>query len=352
MSSRNKFEQELNWDIWGQQFFKLLNNLFLTHESSNTTNNKISNIISPHDTCNKVIKPNFLIVGAAKSGTTALTNLIEQHPDIFMSKVKEPRYFLANEIDKICKSDPLSDYIHKSSVLNIKQYYELFKEAEGYKCRGEASVHYLFNYKSVIPRIQNELGDIKIIILLRNPVLRAISNYYYVENAQTTFEEALAVEQERKAMGYNSFWFHKEQGFYYKSVKAFLENFTNTKVIIYDDFNNNPVKTCKEIFDFLAVNPEVNIKTRGKYNITKIRKGGIYNYLFKADETSIYLKKLLLLLAGKKIRRFKTTWFEKPNYNIHSKTYNSLLDEYLEETSKLENLLNIDLSHWKTKRIS
>ena len=112
-----------------------------------------------------MILPNFIIIGAARAGTTSLYNYLKQHPQIYIPKVKEPRYFVSNTLNKISKSDPSYDNIRESSVFDKNEYYQLFNTDRAYKRYGEASVHYLYNYKECIPRIKSELGDISIIIM-------------------------------------------------------------------------------------------------------------------------------------------------------------------------------------------
>ena len=104
--------------------------------------------------------PNLFIVGAAKSGTTSLHNYLNQHPDIFMSNLKEPHYLINKEIgvDRI-----------PSGITNYINYLDLFLEGKEMRYRGESSVMYLMYPEIVIPKIIHQFGkDSKIIIMIRN----------------------------------------------------------------------------------------------------------------------------------------------------------------------------------------
>ena len=91
--------------------------------------------------------------------------------------------------------DSIMNYAHLTS----KAYYNLFSESKDEKKLGEASVNYLYHYDEVIPRVKKELGDIDIIIVLRNPVERAFSNFKYQSIVQyKSFEESLKLENKRK----------------------------------------------------------------------------------------------------------------------------------------------------------
>ena len=127
---------------------------------------------------NKIKLPNFLIVGAAKSGTSSLHNYLNQHPDIFLPtynihgvKVKEPRFL----ISKLVK-----DRLHEG-IWTLEEYQSLFFNCVDYSAVGESTVLYLYYYEEAIKNIKKYLGNnIKIIIMLRNPIERAYSAYNFL----------------------------------------------------------------------------------------------------------------------------------------------------------------------------
>ena len=123
-------------------------------------------------------KPNFLIVGAAKAGTTSLAKYLGAHPDIFIPEQKELRFFIKDTILQINPKDPLLEGILKQSILDKEEYFSLFDVKE--KLTGDASVHYLYHHEEAILNIKKYVGDVHIIIMLRNPVKRAISNYEFL----------------------------------------------------------------------------------------------------------------------------------------------------------------------------
>ena len=113
--------------------------------------------------------PNFLIVGAAKCGTTSVASYLQTNPQIFISPIKETHHFIADKIkhgvQKVVDTDA--------------EYESLFASTDA-PARGEASVFYLYFHQIAIPRIIAKLGtDVKIIIMLRDPVARAYSAYNF-----------------------------------------------------------------------------------------------------------------------------------------------------------------------------
>jgi hypothetical protein len=295
------------------------------------------------------IRPNFLIVGAAKSGTTSLSYYLGQHPEIFITIIKEPRYFASNTLLNINKEDPLYDQIMRTSIFDKTKYYELFNTKKSYKRYGEASVHYLYNYNECIPRIKKELGDIPIIIILRDPAIRAISNYYYLKKyIKKDFIKCIQNENEFIESNFNSFWYFKSQGYYYEQVKNYINNFTKVKTIIFDNFKNDLFEVLKDIFTFLDVDNSFIPNTSSNLNQNKIFKKDYYNELFKLAKKVDFLKKIIIPREKERLKKIKNKYFlTKPDYSLHLNDIRDLRKIYKDDINRLEKILNIELTAWK-----
>jgi hypothetical protein len=293
-------------------------------------------------------KPDFIIVGAAKCGTTALAALLKQHPDIFISSPGEPRYFAREALRRTSRLDPQYDYLQRSCVLIREDYCALFKNTEQYKARGESSVHYLYHHKVVIPNILKELGDVKILILLRNPAIRALSNYYYLRRETLSLPQALIAEKDRQQKGFNSFWYYKDQGLYHDKVKAYLDHFSGVKIILFNQFKKNPMGVCQEVFNFLGVSANYPVDLHIDYNTTLIPKSKFWKFVLAFEKTPV-VQKVILPLFGRFFREVKKNWLQRPDYYRDTLIYNQLVDYYLEDIAKLEKLLGVNLSRWKAK---
>lgn len=196
--------------------------------------------------------PTFLVVGAAKAGTTWLHEGLRQQPDIFMPRVKEPSYFVPG-----------------IGIRDFAEYLELFRDARAHhKVIGEASTAYLTCDTSA-ECIRKQLGDIRIIVILRNPVRRAFSLYRWMimEGYEwyRPFEKALAVEERRM----NSPWFWKHNpeyiwdflyfhsGLYASQVARYLDFFSSVKILLFEDLVLAPETTLLEACKFLGVKVEM-----------------------------------------------------------------------------------------------
>jgi|KBSMisStaDraftv2_1062788.scaffolds.fasta_scaffold166962_2 hypothetical protein len=306
--------------------------------------------------------PNFLIVGAARSGTTSLYHYLDQHPDIFFSESKEP-CFLAYA------RGLYNGEIHKHAVTNLDNYVKLFTPGATSKWRGEASAIYLHLHEEVINNIQYyipDYQDLRIIMILRNPIERAFSQYMRnVRNIKEdlSFEEAIEKEAERKLGGFNSDYFYVERGFYYKQVKAYLERFKYVKVALYDDFNKNSLQVIDSVLQFLQLKRNFEINTAINYDksghpkfesLIKLRRGLINNNNpIKSIAKTFLPKHMRKKMANRFTNLVYDITLEKKS--ISKGTYLKLLEVYRNDIEQLSKLINRDLSDWlepKTKKWS
>src|SRR5688572_27472269 len=125
--------------------------------------------------------PDFLVVGAAKAGTISLYHYLAQHPDVFMSPVNECNFFALETAnwDREYLGPVDRFYIDQHCVRNLDAYHRLFEAARAGSVIGECSPLYLFS--DVAPaRIHAHIPNAKIIVILRQPIDRAFSNYQHL----------------------------------------------------------------------------------------------------------------------------------------------------------------------------
>ena len=294
--------------------------------------------------------PNFLIVGAAKSGTSSLHNYLHQHPDIFLPtfkegvNVKEPHFFVRDMVMK---------RIH-SGVWKWNNYNKLFSSVDKEKAIGEASVFYLYYYEEAIKEIKRFLGsDIKIIIILRNPIDRAYSAYQHVSRSMKevhSFEKAIELEEKRLKLdaSLTPMVMYKQMGLYFSMVQAYMKSFKNVHIILFDDFKDNSDREMKKLFRFLNVKDSISVNTSNKYNV-----GGLAwkNKFLKAIILkNSGLKRTLKMILSKKIINFLYTnitfMFKVRADEMQEKTRQSLRKYYKNDINKLAELINQDLTKW------
>src|SRR3990170_8700279 len=119
----------------------------------------------------EIILPNFLIIGAHKSGTTSLYQYLRQHPQVFMPQLIEPSFF-SYEGQNLQHNPSIRRHV----ITRFEDYVALFQEARGEIAIGEASPMYLKCPQSAV-RIKHYIPDARLIVILRNPVDRAYSHF-------------------------------------------------------------------------------------------------------------------------------------------------------------------------------
>jgi len=242
----------------------------------------------------RIEKPNLFIVGAAKSGTTSLYRYILQHPAIFFCKPKEPRYF-SSKYNNFPHNGP-GDYVADNfTIKEESKYIDLFKSVKNEKIIGEASVDYLYYYKTAYD-IKKYSPNAKIIITLRNPVDRAFSAYVHLKGAgreNLTFEEALKQEKSRMNDNYEFIWFYKDVGKYYMQAKTYLDIFgkENVLIILFDELNKDVKSVIKKMMFFLNIDPNAIIDDHIKYNFSGIPKNKTIDLILKNRELQHLAKK-------------------------------------------------------------
>ena len=289
--------------------------------------------------------PNFLIVGAPKAGTSSIAKYLDAHPEVFIPEIKEPRYFLHDIFSKVSTEDPLYDYLMKSSVLNWDDYLELYQGADSTVTKfGDASVQYLYHFDTVIPQVKEKLGDVPIIIVLRDPIKRAFSNYKYQSKIDLlSFTEALNKEEERKSNHFNSFWYYKDVGLYYNQVNAYKKAFSNVHICLYDDLMKNPESFMMQIYTFLNIDhTHVNDYTK-RHNETIVPKNKLFQYInYIRNQYGFSLS----FLPEKYKTIIKNLFFKKNMEKISHDDRQVLVSFFKEDIKKLEKLIDKDLSAW------
>lgn len=216
------------------------------------------------------IKPNFFIVGKPKSGTTTLHSMLSQHPDIFMSREKEPHHF---HRDKNEAGERRNRGYRGLPYKELEHYLKLFEEAKTQRVVGESSTGYLYS-RHAAQEIAKFNPEAKILMIFREPV-----EFIYAMHSQLLrsanedepdFRKALLLEESRKlgknipsTTSYPDYLFYSEQVKYVEQAERFLGCFARSqvKILVYEDFRKDNLSVYNEVLEFLNVDsrfvPEV-----------------------------------------------------------------------------------------------
>ncbi|PSF37808.1 sulfotransferase [Aphanothece hegewaldii CCALA 016] len=297
--------------------------------------------------------PNFLIIGATKSGTTSLYHYLKQHPQIYMSPIKEPRFF-ASPTENNSVNAPEIPWLKNNLnewIQDLTSYQALFQNVKDEVAIGEASVMYLFSFFAPT-RIKHHIPNVKLIAILRHPVERAYSNFLHaIRDGQETiqcFKLALDAEPERIQAGESPLFFYQYKGFYYRYLKKYFQLFDREQIQIhlYEDFQNHPQKTLSSIFQFLDVDSNFVPDTSTKYQVTGFPKNTSVQKLIRLSKP---IRQAIRPLLPEKLRDY--LYFSIQNNNLEKPQMSpeirlQLIETYREDILSLQDLIQRDLSHW------
>jgi hypothetical protein len=216
--------------------------------------------------------PNFLVIGAPKSGTTSLYHYLSQHPDIFLSKVRKEGRFFSGVGDGTVY---WPDFYHFDTAPGVSDYKSLFEHYGGEARIGDVSPDYYAYAPIAAPRVMTYCGPAtKIVAILRNPVDRAYS--HYLQNVRRdaeflSFAKTLEVEPRRVEENWGFQWLYTETGRYAGRLRHYVDRF-DTLILLQDDLDRAGPATVKRIFNFLDLDPDVPVGMEKRYNTGGIPK--------------------------------------------------------------------------------
>jgi Sulfotransferase family len=299
--------------------------------------------------------PNFLMIGAQKSGTTAIYAYIAQHPQVFTSEIKEPGFF-AFEGQPPDFAGPEDAKGERYRVRDLARYQSLFRETRGKSRYGEASNVYLY-VPEAPSRIRSHIPDAKLIAILRDPVDRAISAYRHLvrdgREPLATFEAALAAEPERIAAHWHPHWHYRQRGFYHAQLARYYDLFRRDQIAVYtyDDFRAEPRRVLSSIFRFLEIDADFQPDMAVRHNVSGLPKSRLLHRLLAGPSaTKDFLKRLVPAGPRQRIRAAimeRNIVAREPTVALA--TQRALRNDYRDDILKLETLLSRDLSMWRTE---
>ncbi len=293
--------------------------------------------------------PNFFILGAARSGTTSLYHYLRQHPEIYMSPLKEPNfYYLEGQADKV-KGHGTSGWL-RTCVTTRKEYLGLFKGVTTEKAIGEASVSYLSRVEAP-PAIFRDVPKARLFASLRHPVERAFAAYMGMrltgrEQAKT-FREALDLEDSR-IKGNWSFGGYRTNGLYFEQLSRYMALFDRAQIHVhlFDDFKTDPTAVVMNMLETLDVDTSVVPDTSIRHNPTGTIRNPLAHLVWtRSRPIRVGLRKHLPpALRDWAFPFFTRSGLDKPP--IPDDIRAELGEFYRPDIEKLQDLLDRDLSHW------
>jgi len=290
--------------------------------------------------------PTFLIIGAARSGSTTLHDCLRQHPQVYVSPIKEPHFF-SYEGDPLPCAGPGGE--PRDWVTDIDGYRNLFAGAGPALAAGEASVSYLYR-PATAERISRHLPRVRLVAILRNPVERAYSAYSYLRErgseTHTDFAAALAAEDGRVRDGWPHIWHYKRMGFYGEQLARYYARFDpeQVHVLTLDDFVEDPAREMAAVYAHVGVDPSFVPSTAIRHNVTGEPRWPVLRPLLTPNRATRRLRPLVARTLGPLVGRVKQRALVKPG--VPPDAAHALAEDYRADIERLSELLGRDLTDW------
>ena len=291
--------------------------------------------------------PTFFVVGAAKAGTTSLHRYLQQHPQIYMSPIKEPSYF-ASEIRAASLSPAFERRMSNSLISEWEDYLKLFENMNGQAAIGEATPSYLWS-ATAPGAIRLRIPDAKIVMILRDPAERAFSHYLHHRAeglTRWTFREQIEQSLRNENRKFSILYPFLELGLYFQQVKRYLGLFPreNVRIYLYEEAWRRPQCLFRDLFEFLGVDAAFEPDTSRRSLERRAPRLPAVNALLKNDRMAAALWRSVPEPVRGPLRRVAFRWGRSirmaPNDRRH------LVGYYRADIEKLSALLDRDLSAW------
>lgn len=302
--------------------------------------------------------PNFLIFGVQKAGTSSIYDYLKQHPQVYMSPIKETDFLQRNwdwadqEKQRKINAERRARGRHEC-IDSFEKYQRLFDGVTTEIAIGEASPNYLFHGETTIPQIKRYVPDVKLIAILRNPVERAYSDYLMHVREETgghTLSEQIVHFPDIPS-------FTIRKGFYYQQLSLFFQSFDSAKIKIYlyDDLCTDPMGTMQDLYQFIGVDSTFQVDVSERKQVAQVPKNRWFNKLLRTRnpirETAATVLKFLPEESRQNLRSALLSINSQDKKKVallSDDDRQKLLEIYREDTTQLQTLIQRNLSHWLT----
>jgi hypothetical protein len=288
--------------------------------------------------------PNFIVIGAAKAGTTALYWYFAEHPAVFMSGVKETNYF-AYGVDgsgHLLYGDP---DIHHFPVQTLARYEQLFAESGDAIAIGEVSPLYL-ECPHAAGRIRERIPSARIICCLRHPVDRAYSDYLmYLRNRGRRFDPATDLSADARWARPDSHWMKISR--YAEDLARYYSAFPREQihVFLFDDMRRNPLRIMRELYRFVGVDPEFAPDLDTPHNVGGMPASRVLEGVFTSKTIRAAVQPWIPKRAANWVRWLRTRNMRPPP-PLPAELRAELTAHFREDLARTSQLIGRDLQPW------
>jgi hypothetical protein len=293
--------------------------------------------------------PDFLVIGAAKAGTTALHEYLRQHPQVCMSRRKEPNFFAFDQQPPRFGGPGDRTILNRDVIWRFDDYLRQFVHARPGQVVGEISPRYL-DTPGAAERIRGRLPEARLVAILRQPADRAWSHFSMRRRDGfepcATLEDALADAPRRVRENWGSGRYF-ERGLYARQLGAYYARFSRDRIRIYlyDDLVADARGLLSDLLAFLGVDQDVVPDISRRPNPSGDLRNPLLRWLWTRPGARSFVRPLL----PKPLRQAVSSWvIRRPlvRRSMPPETRVRLTELYRDEILRLQELIDRDLSVW------
>lgn len=298
----------------------------------------------------------FILAGAPKSGSTSIYHYLSQHPEIFLAKQKELHYFSADHLQR--RTGGPGDAAGLRLICRDADEYTAHfvgADSKSIKAVGDISPSYLY-YAGVESRIKEELDDPFVLVILREPVERAYSQYLHLRRTgreSLSFEEAIDVEAVREKADWSGLWSYTGRSFYADHVERYRSTFGQSRfrVLFLEEMRDDPNRVLGDLFVWLGVAPSARIDTDQIHNAGGIPRSRL---IARVSQTLGSVRPHLRRFTSQAVRDLLKQTVGKvntaPKPEMSGETRLRLQGLFADDVARLETLLGRTTGWYRTSR--
>lgn len=288
--------------------------------------------------------PTFIILGAAKAGTTALYWYLAEHPAVFMSPVKETFFFAygVDETGRLLYGDP---DVHRFPIRTLAEYEALFAGAEGAQAIGEASPIYL-ECPQAAARIQATIPGVRLVASLRQPVDRAYSDYLmYLRRRGRRFDPERELRADAAWARPDSRWMQVSR--YHDQLSRYFERFPREQlcVVLFDDLRRDAVALTQRVYEFVGVDHSFVPDFSTPHATGGMPRSRLLERILTNRTLRHALEPLVPAGAANWVRRFRGRQMRKPPA-LPADLRRELTEPFRTDILETSKLIGRSLEHW------
>lgn len=303
--------------------------------------------------------PDFFLIGAPKAGTSALHTALAQHPQLFLSNPKEPKYYMCGDSPPPAYRGPGDAHSNQEWIWQRERYLELFDGAGEGQLAGESTPFYLYN-RDARRRIAVDRPDAKLVAVLRDPVDRAYSNWMHLWmdglEPRADIVEAVRREPRRVDDGWAPFWHYQRLGMYGRQLADLYDHFPREQLLLlrYRELVETPDAALGRVFAFLGVRGEDVDRLPSDNSRPFVKDGVRARTVGPVIRAGAAVGQFLPPQVWRRVSRPLITQLQKGGEagrpRLTPEQRNILLKPHLEDIALLEEVTGESFADWRTYR--